>query len=427
MFSKAPAKPSTLLKQTIEIHFPPVIADLVTQYIYPSDKNILKLLNEDQHNQVENSFDDFPESVFQDKLNEWKITNPRLYLYFLPLNKWTDNEVKQVSDEKISDHLSKAIYIKKLFVQNATQGFNFIRTSEEKQEAIYHLNLSGLKLNNNNDGRIHLSNIRIRNAEFENVRFYFSEFQHTDFSDLKVDYTDSNTHAAFIKSDLSYANLQSCHMVNAVIANSKLQYTNLRHANLSHTLFSQDCDLSNADLSDANLFSANLSFCKLKNTNLKGANLTNCYLSYADISDTDLRDIVFYNACVVHANFSGSNLCGADLRNARNIDKTNLKCTNLINAAEHFKPLVRYFFEIASNKGNSLWRREVNIYKLVQAFWITGAKNLNEFDQRVASVPKSMMKNFFGMKSAFSLCLEQVRGNFLDLEQGKKLCEGPVL
>jgi uncharacterized protein YjbI with pentapeptide repeats len=138
------------------------------------------------------------------------------------------------------------------------------------------------------------------------------------------------------KADLSEVQLQGAILRKAILRNVTLIGTDLKDADLSYADLSEantfssglnppsygistrradlrGTNLSNANLSHADLSHADLRFANLSKANLYGVRLCNADLTLTNLSDVDLSDADLHSAILDHANLSNANLNNADL------------------------------------------------------------------------------------------------------------------
>jgi len=135
--------------------------------------------------------------------------------------------------------------------------------------------------------------------------------------------------------DLSYTNLVSVNLseailIGAILTRAKLSWANLTKANLSEAILT-GTKLFKANLSGTILTKANLSEGGLCSVNLSEADLTGTNLSEGDLRESGLFKTDLSEANLTKANLTGANLTRAYLFKA-NLNEANLTRAKLIGA-----------------------------------------------------------------------------------------------
>ncbi len=128
---------------------------------------------------------------------------------------------------------------------------------------------------------------------------------------------------------LSAADLKAADMSGADLMHAQLDHANLSAVNLSNARLDY-AHLGGATLTNANLRRARLRFTTLSSADLQAADMSDADLVHAKLDQADLSAANFKNARLDYADFAGAklsnvNLCGACLRHAKNLTRSQLE------------------------------------------------------------------------------------------------------
>lgn len=132
---------------------------------------------------------------------------------------------------------------------------------------------------------------------------------------------------------LSMANLEAADMSGADLMHAQLDHANLSAVNLSNARLDH-AHLASAILTNANLRRARLRFTTLSTADLQAVDMSDADLMHARLDQADLSAANFNNARLDYADFAGAklskvNLCGACLRHAKNLTRSQLEGSTL--------------------------------------------------------------------------------------------------
>lgn len=157
----------------------------------------------------------------------------------------------------------------------------------------------------------------------------------------------------------------------------------------------------------------------LSNQDLHSKNLSNQNFYQGKFTNSNLRNANFNNSVIHEADFTGADMCGADLRSiiiGKNLKYISYAGTfsweNFKEAGEHFKPLINYFRDFYSTHSGMM-----DVNKLKIACWITGARDLADFERRCTEIPTGYLTKglFKKTDSRFGMVIKQVKDNFQNL------------
>jgi uncharacterized protein YjbI with pentapeptide repeats len=167
----------------------------------------------------------------------------------------------------------------------------------------YNLDISGMKLCQENLPNINLSDTDISKSDLREINLGGAKLQRSFLIEVRLQ------NAKLMDADLS----------RAILRNAKLQGTQLQVSILRDTIF-KDANLQNANLEGADLSGADFS----------GANLSSTILSDASLANTDFR---YSEGLSIEQLKQAKTLCGAKipqeiLKSSQEIRKLNYSCTN---------------------------------------------------------------------------------------------------